>query len=95
VHPHYPLHVARLQSLLLTLRTISPSPLAASVERHCEAISVAPPPNDVIGENSDDLLSHSLSLSPSYHDDLPSPGAAAPPHGRESTMDREPAVVDP
>jgi hypothetical protein len=33
------------------------------------------------------------SLSLNYHVNLLSPGAAVPPHGHESTMDREPVVV--
>jgi hypothetical protein len=55
------------------------------------AISIALPPSGAIGENPDDLLS--LSLSPSYHDDLPSLGAAVPSHGHESTMHWDPVVV--
>jgi hypothetical protein len=54
------------------------------------SISTAPPLSGVIDENPDDLL---LSLSSNYHGNLPNPGAAVPPHGHESTMDREPAVV--
>jgi hypothetical protein len=54
------------------------------------SISTAPPLSGVIDENPDDLL---LSLSPNYHGNLPNPGAAVPPHGHESTIDREPAVV--
>jgi hypothetical protein len=74
---------------------LSLPPPAASVEQRRVAISTAPPPSDAIGENADDLLllSLSLSLSPSYHDDFPSPEAAARSHGRESTIDREPTVV--
>jgi hypothetical protein len=75
---------------------LSLPPPAASVEQRRVAISTALPPSDDIGENADDLLlllSLSLSLSPSYHDDFPSPEAAAPSHGRESTIDREPTVV--
>jgi hypothetical protein len=53
------------------------------------AISVALPPSGTIGENPDDYLS----LSSSYHNDLPSPKAAMPPHGHESTMDRESVVI--
>jgi hypothetical protein len=53
-------------------------------------ISAALPSSGAIGENPNDL---SLSLSLSYHDDLPSPEVAVLPHGRESTMDREPVVV--
>jgi hypothetical protein len=87
-------------STVSTLTLISPprvrnhlpirTPPTASVERRCITISAAPPSSGVIGENPDDLL---LSLSLSYHDDLSSPGAVAPPHGRESTMDREATVV--
>jgi hypothetical protein len=58
------------------------APLLASVERRHVAISVAPPPSGAIGENPDDLFSLSLS----YHDNLPSPGATALSHGRESTI---------
>jgi hypothetical protein len=38
-------------------------------------------------------MTSSLSLSLGYHDNLLSLGAATPPHGRESIMDLEPAVV--
>jgi hypothetical protein len=69
------------------------APPVASVERHRVVVSVAPLLSGTISKNPDDLLSLSLSLSLSYHDNLSSLGAAGPPRGRESTMDREPAVV--
>jgi hypothetical protein len=65
------------------------APLATSVERRRVVISAAPPPSDVIGEKSDDLLI----LSPSYHNDFKSLGAAEPPRGHEFTMDRESVVA--
>jgi hypothetical protein len=63
------------------------APSVASVERHRVIISAAPPSSGAIGENPDNLLLlFSLSLSLSYHDDLPSLGAATLLHDRESTM---------
>jgi hypothetical protein len=64
-------------------------PSTTSIERRHVTISAALPPSGAIDENPDTLLSLSLS----YHDDRPSPEAAAPPHGRKSTMDLEPGVV--
>jgi hypothetical protein len=80
-----------LQSLL-TLKIISPSehhllPLLSVVmwpspQLHLQVVPLVRTPT-----------TSSLSLSLSYHDDLSSLGAATPPHGRESTMNREPSVV--
>jgi hypothetical protein len=65
------------------------APLNASVEHRRVVIFATLSLSGAIGDNPNDLLS----LSPSYHDELLSPGAATPPHGCESTMDRELVVV--
>jgi hypothetical protein len=99
-------HPLLLQSLLLAPRTISPSehhwaPLLSvvvlpSLQLRLQVASMVRTPvtsSLSLSPSPSPSLSLSLSLSLNYHDNLPSPRTVMPPHGHESTMYRELAMV--